>query len=497
MNLKFDPVLSTQDEENFRFFLNNAYGLHLHEHQQDKFKKAVYDTCQKFCISSAAALLEKIQQEPFCDERILLIQQITVDESYFFRDDEQQKFLKTEFLPKLIAQKRQAQDKHLRIWSAGCSTGQEIYSIAILLYQLLPDFSEWTLHLLGSDISHQSLEQAIAGKYNRWSIRTDENFINHSGYFTPSDERYYQLKDFIKNKVKFFYLNLAEDTFPSLMNQTCYLDLILCRNVFIYFTPEVIEKACHQFAQALRPEGVLMLSVTDPVNFSCLELNKEKWGEVFYFKRKNEFLVEETQDDSYYSETSLSSFDNIDSASIVSQPVKDEPQSDDLEEIKKKVIPLLRKSLWSQVIESCNLALVNYSKDADLHQFKAKSLVNLGQFNEAKLACEKSIVCDDLDPHTYLLYGLILLQLELYDEAEKAFRQTVFLNHDFMEAHYQLGQVLLYKGQKKQGVKAIKNALKLAEEGDKNQPVHNVITLTYASFSEIIKNELTVLNDKQ
>jgi chemotaxis protein methyltransferase CheR len=92
------------------------------------------------------------------------------------------------------------------------------------------------------------------------------------------------------------------------------------------------------------------------------------------------------------------------------------------------------------------------------------------------------------------LYGLILLQLNLHDEAEKAFRQTIFLNYDFMEAHYQLGQVLLYKGQQKQAIKAISNALYLAEQNDGRRPVHNVITLTYASFAEAIKNELSVLN---
>lgn len=497
MNGDFNDLLSTQDEQAFKFFLSNCYGLHLHEHQQDKFKQAVYNTCQQFFIASAAELLIKIQQQPFCDERISLIQQITVDESYFFRDDEQQKFLKTEFLPKLIAQKRQEQDKHLRIWSAGCSTGQEIYSIVILLHQLLPDFPDWTLHLLGSDISHQSLEHAKEGKYSRWSIRTENNFIDYSGYFIPTENNLYQLNEFIKNKVKFFYLNLAEDTFPSLMNQTCYLDLILCRNVFIYFTHDVIEKAYKQFAQALKPEGILLLSVTDPIDSFCSELRKEKCGEVFYFRRKNHLEAEvETQAIVNITET-FSLIHPNDATTICSESIKNEIKVDELEQIKKKIIPLLANALWFQVIERCDMALLKHSLDADLYQFKAKALVNVGQFNEAKLACEKSISCDDLDAHSYLLYGLILLQLEFHDDAEKAFRQTIFLNHDFMEAHYQLGQVLLYKGQKKQAIKAINNALKLIEQGDKNQPVHNVITLTYGNFSQIIKNELAILDDKK
>lgn len=157
----------------------------------------------------------------------------------------------------------------------------------------------------------------------------------------------------------------------------------------------------------------------------------------------------------------------------------------------------LANNQWQEVLALSEQALINNPANSDLAQFKAKALVNLGLLEQAKIACEESIKLNDLDPHSYLLYGLILLQLNLYDEAEKAFRQTIFLNYDFMEAHYQLGQVLLYKGQQKQAIKAIKNALHLAEQGDKQRPVHNVITLTYAGFAEAIKNELSVLGAKQ
>ena len=87
---------------------------------------------------------------------------------------------------------------------------------------------------------------------------------------------------------------------------------------------------------------------------------------------------------------------------------------------------------WQDVLTLAEQALLKHAYNPDLIQFKAKALVNLGQLEQAKLACEDSIRFADLDPHSYLLYGLILLQLNLYDDAEKAFRQTIFLNYDFV-----------------------------------------------------------------
>lgn len=472
----------------FKQFLARSYGLYIHTHQVDKFKQAILKTCQEFGWTDPGQLLLKLKTDSLCAERLAFIQQITVDESYFFRDENQHRFLKTEFFPGLIAQKRAQQDKHIRIWSAGCSTGQEIYSIAILLHQLLPDFSDWQLQLIASDINHQSLKYALKAEYNSWEIRSNQDFVFQSGYFNALENDHYQLHEIIKKQVKFFFLNLAEDSFPSLMNQTCNLDLILCRNVFIYFQPQVVALTCAKFSQALRPGGVLMLSATDPMNLATPQLISQHSGDVFYFKRVAEDYCDSYSPPDTSTEIDFTETDNA-------QPLSElNSQVENFARFKSQILPLLAAHRWYEVLTLANEALLEHLKNAELLQFKAKALVNLGLFEEAKSACEESIRANDLDPHSYLLYGSILLQLNLYDEAEKAFRHTVFLNHDFMEAHYQLGQVLLYKGKHKQAVKAIKNALQLAERGDGRRPVHNVIALTYSSFAETIKNELSVLD---
>jgi tetratricopeptide (TPR) repeat protein len=228
-----------------------------------------------------------------------------------------------------------------------------------------------------------------------------------------------------------------------------------------------------------------MLSVTDPMNLNIPQLTAKQKDDTFYFERIDEFA----EIAPVISEPFVQILPALQSEThIPDKPVEDFAQ------IKTKILVFLANGQWHEVLTLSSQALLNHPRKSDLAQFKAKALVNLGLLEKAKQACEDSIRFDELDPHSYLLYGLILLQLNLHDEAEKAFRQTIFLNYDFMEAHYQLGQVLLHKGQQKQGIKAIKNALQLAEEGDGQRPVHNVIALTYASFAESIKNELSVLD---
>lgn len=485
MPLNDNVILSTLTEKHFLDFFSEVYGLNIHDHQLDNLRLAINVTCISHGYLEPEALLQKIISEPFCQERLFLIEKITIDESYFFRDEFQIDFLRNDFLPKLIEHKRCSGDKQIRVWSAGCSTGQEIYSLAILLHQLLPDYDSWNLHLIGTDINYQSLNQAKEAEYNAWGIRTHTDFIKNSGYFSCIGEDRYVVNDFIKDKVKFSYLNLAEETFPSIMQGVCVLDLILCRNVFIYFEKETIKNTCAKFDESLNIGGILMLSVTDPMNMSADLFATEKCGDVFYFKKKtarfsyDEPIVEENKK-RYQDNSQLLAVD------------KNIPQIS-LSDFKHSIVNAMAIADWKSALKQTENALLVSESDAELFQFKAKCLTNLGEMTNAKIACEKSIYYNAVEPHSYLLYGLILMQLGMLPDAEKAFRQTIFLNYSFMEAHYQLGQVLLYKGRKKDAIKSIQNALTIAAQEKPERPIHNVISLTYSSFSEVMRNELELI----
>jgi chemotaxis protein methyltransferase CheR len=187
-----------------------------------------------------------------------LVLLLTNLESYFFRDQEQFNLLRDRILPELI--QRQEHNKTLRICSAGCSTGEEPLSLAILLKELIPDPEQWNLMILGVDINQDALKKAKQGIYTPWSLRSIDPEIMQR-YFLHSNNQYY-LDLQIRQMVKFKYINLVKDSFNE-HNEMKNIDLIICRNVFIYFEASAIAKVLGKFNQILQPSGYLITGHTE------------------------------------------------------------------------------------------------------------------------------------------------------------------------------------------------------------------------------------------
>lgn len=190
-----------------------------------------------------------------------LVEALTVGETYFFRHRAYFDMLEREVLPEIIARRRQM--RHLRLWCAGCATGEEAYSLAILVRRVLPDPDEWRVSILGTDLNREYLTRARAGIYSQWSFReTDAAFRN--AYFTPEGTRY-RIRPEFRRLVRFEHLNLASDDYPSAARGIAGLDVILCRNVLLYFSPELARQVVGRLREALVPDGWLMLGPSDPL----------------------------------------------------------------------------------------------------------------------------------------------------------------------------------------------------------------------------------------
>jgi chemotaxis protein methyltransferase CheR len=179
---------------------------------------------------------------------------LTNTESYFFRDQDQFTLLRNHILPELIQRKQN--NKTIRICSAGCSSGEEPYSLAILLKELLSDIEEWNVTILGIDVNQEALAKAKTGIYRPWSFRR-VNLEIVKRYFQVINNEYH-LKDSIKKMVDLQPINLVKDLFPSSNSELQNLDLILCRNVFIYFDSSAIATVLNKFYDALEPSGYLI-----------------------------------------------------------------------------------------------------------------------------------------------------------------------------------------------------------------------------------------------
>ncbi len=196
------------------------------------------------------------------DEWTTLADTLVNGETYFFRDHGQMAALRSTVLPGLIRNNRDT--RTLRIWSAGCSTGEEPYSLAILVNELLPEHRDWTIRILATDVSTAALAKAREAVYPQWSFRmVDPAF--RSMYFSPKGGGQ-ALRDTIRSMVEFRHLNLLDIHRAGKSLDLSGMDLIVCRNVFIYFSTEAIQHVVSGIRHALKDGGYALFGHAEIVH---------------------------------------------------------------------------------------------------------------------------------------------------------------------------------------------------------------------------------------
>lgn len=193
------------------------------------------------------------------DEFQEMFNRITINETSFFRNDAQLDVFEKRVLPELL--EARARTKRLRIWSAACSTGDEPFTLAILIHRTLGvRLADWKVEILGTDISERALNVAAEGKYTSYSIRTTPKLVMDR-YFT-SDGRNYQLKPEIRQMVNFEKHNL-KDRLAAKRHGTW--DVIFCRNVLIYFDDAMKKQVVQMFSEQLADDGTLFIGHSERI----------------------------------------------------------------------------------------------------------------------------------------------------------------------------------------------------------------------------------------
>jgi len=186
-------------------------------------------------------------------ELVELVNLLTTNETYFFREEFQLKAFSEEILPELKSRKESTGDRRIRIWSAGCSTGEEPYTLAMLILER-GEFKDWQVDIIGTDISQRVLQIARKGVYSEGSFRSTPPPYRER-YFHPFEEKS-RIDDEVKKLVTISHLNLFDAPRVSLLGK---MDIIFCRNVIIYFDLAAKKRVIESFHQRLRPGGFLLL----------------------------------------------------------------------------------------------------------------------------------------------------------------------------------------------------------------------------------------------
>lgn len=243
----------------FRTFLEQQCGIVLGENKQYLVKSRLAPLMAKFNVETLAELVSKTLSPVERQLRSAVIDAMTTNETLWFRDDYPFKLLQTKLLPEFA-------DKNtpLKIWSAASSSGQEPYSIAmsVLEYQQKnPGTFRRGVQIVGTDISTTMLEHCKYGHYDSLALSRGLSAERKRQFFEPGDNGMSKVKDEVKKLVSFRPLNLLNSY--SLLGR---FDIIFCRNVLIYFSPEIKSKIISQFHDALNNDGYLFLGASESLS---------------------------------------------------------------------------------------------------------------------------------------------------------------------------------------------------------------------------------------
>jgi chemotaxis protein methyltransferase CheR len=228
-------------------------GLAFPEHRRREIEESIQRAALASGTNDLGDYLLRIEADPRLREELAAT--VTVGETYFMRDLEQFAVLRDVVLPELIA----AHGADLRIWSAGCSTGEEPYSLAIVLAEMGANLN-WPI--TATDINRAVLDRATLASYGDWSFRGVDPALR-ARYFV-SDGKRFRVRDELRRRVRFDWLNLATPDYPSLWSGIAGMHLIVCRNVLIYLTNRAVVSVAGRLHASLANDGWLMLGASDP-----------------------------------------------------------------------------------------------------------------------------------------------------------------------------------------------------------------------------------------
>jgi chemotaxis protein methyltransferase CheR len=344
--------------------------------------------------------------------------EVTIGETFFFRHEEQFAALRDVILPAIVAQN--APSRRLRIWSAGCAIGAEPYSIVILLERLLGKaMDDWTIEILGSDISHRVLAQARDGRFSNWALRGMAEAERARDFEAMPDRRQWRIADRHRLRVRFIQHNLLALLGDSPGGEWQGFDLILCRNVLIYFSADRISPMLSALTDCLRPTGWLMVGHSDAIAVPPRALGVVQLPGTIAFRPPGLMLEPASPGDE---------------RAAPPEPAPPEP-------VPPEPAPLLPERVAERRRGPPLMARQQMAPEASVAAIRV--LADAGRLQEATLACLGAIDRHPLDPRLHFYDGVVAQAAGQRTRAEAALRRAIYLSGSMVMAQYQLGLLLL------------------------------------------------------
>lgn len=395
----------------------------------------------------------------------ILAGHLCIGETYFYREPAVFAALENDILPPLIAARR-ASERRLRIWSAGCCTGEEPYSMAILLTRLIPDLADWNLSLLGTDINPHFLAAAAHGVYRDWSFRGVPGRFRED-YFDAIDGGRYRLATRYRRLVTFDHLNLVEDVYPSVLNNTNAMDIVLCRNVLMYFDATTIEAVVRRLGRVVVEGGWLIVGPAELNASLFTDFEMVRLGDAILYRKGHA--------------PPATAF----SAGVPPPPVRTTLPEAPAARVApyQRALACYERGDYQRV--KALLATAGGAGPPAL-ALMARACANLGELAEACRWCEAAVAADKFNPGLRYLLASVLEEAGRPEAAVATLRQALYLDQDYVLAHFALGTLHRRMGDAGRAARHYGNARDLLQAYPADAPLADAEGLTAGRLREII-----------
>lgn len=419
-------------------------GLLFRPNQRETLLRGILLAAEQAGTASLSDYFQRLSEantdHPLWDD---LVGELTVGETYFFRDPVQIELLREHILPTLIQKHRL--DRRLRLWSAACATGEEPYTLAILLREILPEIDAWQVTILATDINKEFLTRARRGYYRKWSFRQTEPGLL-AKYFNWDGSRYALAPQILK-MVTFRYLNLAEPVYPSPYNQTGDFDLILFRNMAIYMSESQVKEISERLYRALVDGGWLLVGAAE-INHQLFKpfTPRQKGKTVAYQK----LLVVPSPKGPLAAPKILvprpwlpgsrpGDVASLPEPAATVAPVA--PGAATADGLYLAGVDLVRTNHLAGALQQLGKCLELDPGFALAHYQIAAIYANQGSLSEAQIWCRQAISLDPLRLEPYYLLALIYQEEAQIEAAIGQLKKVLYLDHSFCLAHYRLAKL--------------------------------------------------------
>jgi chemotaxis protein methyltransferase CheR len=418
-------------------FLAKRFGLSYPPEKRGELEKA----CRRVRDGRDGSDFSRYVKTPAGAESLQrLVNELTVGETYFFRIQPHFDALKNVILPDIV--KRRAAEKRLRIWSAGCATGEEPYSVAMLLLETVPDVGAWDIDFLATDINTTFIAKARAGRYREWSFRKVDDYWR-AKYFKPKGELW-QISDEVRGMVRFVGANLCDERDSVVACGPEPFDLIVCRNVLIYFGSESIERVSELFRRYLVPGGWYVGGHVEPMVFKGGFEAVTFPGAVVYRKRPPAEIAAVPERRRRREERT---------------PRRKKPPADVLERADLLVAAGDDDGALKQLSQ-----LTAAREDADLYWRLGRVLGNLGRYEEGLEWCRRAVELDRENPFPYYIAALIQEELGKNDDAFENLRRSLYVDKNFVLGHFSMANYYRWRREEERAARSYRNVVRLLEK---------------------------------